>query len=237
MSSTNICYWCSNPANSDEHIPPKNLFPKGHRKNLITVRSCSNHNQNFSKIDERMRFHMTSMGGDSKIAKKYFENETIRGLRRNESRGLVIDIVTSKVISSDNKEMFRTKSDNWNSYFEKIIRGLYFYQFNRILTGKTHFFSNKIVMMSLSANAHFFYHTIEYKLKGEWINGNPDNKEIFDYKYYFSERDKQFIVIMQFYENHTVIGLSMPEGKNIDDYGLDIDKYNQIVEEIKKTNK
>jgi len=232
MSIKESCYWCSNPATGIEHIPPKGLFPKGHRKNLITVRSCNEHNQELSKIDERMRFYMTSMGGDSEIAKSHFENKAVRGLRRKESRGLAIDIVTSKFTTAEGNTLFKEDATNWDSYFEKIIRGLYFYHFKKNLDDRTHFFSNRISMLMLSANAHFYYHTIEHKLLKYWINGNAENKEIFDYKYYYSASENQFFIIMKFYENHEVIGISLPKGKNIDDFGLDIEEYKQLIEEI-----
>ena len=120
LNSGNKCYWCSEPSTGVEHIPPKGLFPKGHRKNLITVNSCTKHNQDFSKIDERMKIHMTSMGGESKLAKKFFETETIRGLRRIESRGLAIDIVKSKITTSDGTILMRVDADKFKVYFEKI---------------------------------------------------------------------------------------------------------------------
>ncbi|MFD2543765.1 hypothetical protein ACFSSB_15670 [Lacinutrix gracilariae] len=232
MNTKDICYWCSNPAIGDEHIPPKGLFPKGHRNNLITVRSCAKHNQDFSKIDERMRFYMTSMGGESEIAKNHFDNKTIRGLKRKESRGLAIDLVTSKFTTTEGDTFFRENATNWDSYFEKIIKGLYFYHFNKSLKDRTHFFSNKIRMLMLSANAHFYYHTIEHKLSQDWINGNPENKEIFDYKYYYSEHENQFLVIMTFYESHKVIGISLPNEKQIDHYSLNFEEYNKLREEI-----
>jgi len=87
----------------------------------------------------------------------------------------------------------------------------------------------------LSANAHFYYHTIEHKLLKYWINGNAENKEIFDYKYYYSDSENQFFTIMKFYENHEVIGISLPKGKSIDDFGLDIEEYKQLIEEINET--
>jgi hypothetical protein len=232
MSIKETCYWCLNPATGIEHIPPKGLFPKGHRNNLITVKSCNEHNQDFSKIDERMRFYMTSMGGESEIAKSHFDNKTIRGLKRKESRGLAIDLVTSKFTTTEGDTLFRENATNWDSYFEKIIRGLYFHHFNKNLKDRTHFFSNKIRMLMLSANAHFYYHTIEYKLSEYWINGNPENKEIFDYKYYYSESENQFLTIMTFYESHQVIGISLPNEKHIDDYSLDFEEYNKLREKI-----
>lgn len=50
-----ICYRCNNIATSVEHVPAKCFFPKEHRKNLITVPSCEQHNNETSKDDEYVR--------------------------------------------------------------------------------------------------------------------------------------------------------------------------------------
>ena len=65
----------------------------------------------------------------------------------------------------------------------------------------------------------------EKKYSDEWIVGNCKNKQVFDFKYFYCNDEKQFFVIMNFYENHKVIGISIPKGKNIEDYGVDIEKY------------
>lgn len=230
----NKCYWCNEFATGIEHVPPQNLFPKGYRNELITVKSCDLHNQDFSKIDERIRFHMTSMGGDSEIAKKHFDDKTIRGLLRQESKGLAIDLVQNRFTTTEGELRSRESAKVWDLYFEKIIRGLYFTCFGKSLNGNTHFFSNKIAMLSLSANVHFYYHLLEDKLLEFWIEGNPKNKLIFDYKYYYSESENQFFTIMKFYENHKVIGISFPANKKIDDYSLGFEEYKKGFKKMKR---
>ena len=74
ISKKKICYWCGNAASSNEHVPPQNLFPNGYRKDLITVGSCKKHNEEFSKLDERLRYQMTLMG-DEEIVRKHFETK------------------------------------------------------------------------------------------------------------------------------------------------------------------
>ena len=48
------CYWCGKQAVGFEHVPPQNLFPKEYRIELIKVPACKEHNQDLSKVDERM---------------------------------------------------------------------------------------------------------------------------------------------------------------------------------------
>lgn len=47
------CYFqnCPKEAKTKEHVPPKAFFPKDQRKNLITVRSCNDHNNQKSGND------------------------------------------------------------------------------------------------------------------------------------------------------------------------------------------
>jgi len=66
------CYYCGHPATSWEHVPPKCLFPerkdafgKDHRKNLITVPSCDEHNTAKSKEDEFLMACVTSIVGNN----------------------------------------------------------------------------------------------------------------------------------------------------------------------------
>ena len=228
----NKCYWCNAPATGIEHVPPRNLFPKGNRIELITFKSCDLHNQDFSKIDERIRFHMTSMSGESEIAKKHFDDKTIRGLSRPESKGLAINLIQNRFKTNEGEVLSRENAELWDLYFEKITRGLYFTCFKEPLNGKTHFFSNKIKMLNLSANAHFYYNLLEEKLSEFWIEGNPKNKKIFDYKYFFNEFENQFFVVMTFYEYHKVIGTSFPHNRKIDDYSLTYEEYLRALEEI-----
>jgi hypothetical protein len=46
------CYYCGNIANTREHAPPKIFFPNSLRDNLVTVPSCSLHNNAKSNSDE-----------------------------------------------------------------------------------------------------------------------------------------------------------------------------------------
>src|SRR5713226_181962 len=90
------CYMCEAIATSVEHVPPKCFFPKGYRANLITVPSCTAHNEQNSKDVEYVRNVISTQHGcTNKAAAKAFEtakrsfdksvklaNRTFRDLRR-----------------------------------------------------------------------------------------------------------------------------------------------------------
>lgn len=55
--ATTSCYHCAAEGAGREHVPPKCLFPKGNDwPGLMTVPSCTAHNNANSKADEYLRF-------------------------------------------------------------------------------------------------------------------------------------------------------------------------------------
>lgn len=223
-----ICYWCGKKATSVEHVPPKNLFPNDYKIDLLTVGACIDHNEKFSKLDERMRFHMTLMG-DPEIARNQFEKKVLKGLARGKSKGLMTDLFSNSFVGNNDKKWQRDDSNVFSLYFEKIIRGLFFYHYQAHVNGSTSYFSNKIQMIDMTADAHFYYYVLFKELNSRWINGNSKNKSIFDYKYFFSEEENRFFTLMTFYKEHEVLGVTLPPNKTIDDYGLDYEEYKRRI--------
>lgn len=222
----NNCYWCGQPATGHEHVPPKNLFPKGHRKDLLTVGACVKHNQDLSKIDERIRFHMTSVS-NNELARKHFQDKSLNILKRPESNKLAYSIVTNYFRNYNGKNIQRESQQTINLYFEKIIRGLFYYHYCIILDGSTSYFSNKLELINMTADAHFYYYSIANEFNDLWKQGDAKNKDVFDYKYYFSEKEKRFFLSMTFYKEHEVIGITLPPNKTINDYGLTFEEYQE----------
>ena len=221
----NQCYWCGEIATGTEHVPPQNLFPKGFRKELITVKSCRKHNEDLSKIDERMRINIIMLSHTSKVARKLFEEKILKGIKREKSAGLGISVANTILEKSEGGGYVKVKSEHLNIYIEKIVRGLFYHIYGNQLSGTAHHLWNNFNDLSLSANAHFYYFELEEKYAELWIDGNCMNKEVFDYKYHYCNKEKQFFVIMKLYETHRIIGISIPKGKNIENYGVNIEKY------------
>ena len=118
------CYWCGEPATSKEHVPPENIFPEEYRAKLLKVDSCKRHNEEFSKLDERMRYHMVLLGDDI-ITRKYFEGTVMRGLSRPQGAKLTSDLASNRFVHYG-RPMSSESSESWDLYFEKICRGIYF---------------------------------------------------------------------------------------------------------------
>ena len=135
------CVYCGKQGElTDDHIPPKNLFPEPRPSNLITVPSCSDCNVGASKDDEYFRL-VLSMRHDTgdHPAVKGVQPSVIRSLGREKAIGL-----RKAVFDSINLRNVRTKSgiclgqENFidvdlsrlDRVAARIARGLYFHEFN-----------------------------------------------------------------------------------------------------------
>jgi hypothetical protein len=214
-TANNICYWCGTPATSKEHVPPRNLFPKGKNKDLITVPSCTEHNQAFGKIDEKFRVYLQARETSSDALSE-FKTRTIRGLTRPESAGFVKGVAsgfTRVNLGRVQTIALKVNPSEQNLYFEKIIRGLYFHIYGHPTTGRVGSVSKDFLDLSfdykgLSETLIPYFNDPRIFKEGEVAN--PD---IFRFRYIeadFSNR-KAFAVALLFYQGVEVIGIITPD--------------------------
>src|SRR6266850_2946355 len=96
-----LCYCCEQLGTTDEHVPPKCLFPERKdlpagidlRRNLITVPSCPTHNLEKSGDDEYLMYVLTMNLPAEKIAEYHFSTKVLRGINR---RPLLINRILAK---------------------------------------------------------------------------------------------------------------------------------------------
>lgn len=209
------CYWCGGLATSREHVPSRNLFPQGKNKNLITVPSCSQHNEALTKFDEKFRIYLQARES-SPDALNEFKMTTFRGLSRPESQGLVRGLAKGAkrvIVQGQQTIALRVDPAEQNLYFEKIIRGLYFRLYRKPANGRVVSISKDFIVPG------FDYAELE-QIIGPYLNdpnitkeGKTDNPEIFRYKYARAEESgKEVIAIaMLFYNGVEVLGLITPQ--------------------------
>jgi hypothetical protein len=85
------CYACDAAPVSDEHAPPKCLFPESkdvddgtdYRRNLITVPSCETHNLRLSKDDEYFMVVCAVHFENNAVAVSHFGTKILRALKRS----------------------------------------------------------------------------------------------------------------------------------------------------------
>lgn len=221
---TGICYFCSAPATSDEHVPPKTLFPKqkdsldgkDYRKNLLTVRSCDLHNTNKSKEDEYLLYVLAMSSPSNRIGTKQFLTKVQRAINR---RPMLLDkmligyqLVICQNTSSGtlyNSIALKPDENRLNAVFECIARALYFIEkgapWNRNITVLTEF------MMSLDDKSKnerqsLYISEIESFLMEAPFKG--ENPEVFSYQ--FVERDGFGLMRLYFYEKLKVSATFIP---------------------------
>lgn len=112
-----ICYYCENPATSKEHVPPKVIFPKDKRKQLIKVPSCDLHNMEKSNDDTYFWYLLTGVISSEKMCYE----KIIRATQRKPmlAQSILRDVGLDRSYIVDHKR--------FDNSLESIVRGLHFY--------------------------------------------------------------------------------------------------------------
>lgn len=141
-----ICYMCSKEGDTDEHVPPKCLFPEQKdlpqgmdlRKELITVPACEDHNSKKSKDDEYILYCLVVNLPANPIAENHFLSKIMRAIDRNPSliNRIVENHVPVLVNDTEKEEWFETAAvsidiDRFYYALECMARALFFHYYKR----------------------------------------------------------------------------------------------------------
>ena len=145
------CYYCGQQATSDEHVPPKTIFPKlgdspdgrDYRRGLLTVRSCDTHNTEKSKEDEYLLYVLAMSLPANEVAKSQFLTKVRRAIERRPKLLDRLLFKTQEVVVHD------TASNKWHKtlaiqpeehrligIFTCIAKALYFHEKGSVWPGK-----------------------------------------------------------------------------------------------------
>lgn len=206
MASSGICYWCGAPATSVEHVPPQGFYAKNGRGDLITVPSCKAHNEDLHQIDERFRALILG-GSATPKAIEIFSDAPKRGLLRPERAGLLRDLKrNSEPFILDGKLTTRIAItyEQYAVFFEKIVRGLYFFHFGQPFAGSLVCVCSHIRPDIPSPELPSMVELISNFRKNEhrFIEGKKTDDAVFSYKYQRStdERGTEFELVAKFYD-------------------------------------
>lgn len=210
MRRSRTCYWCGDPATSDDHVPPENLFPKDRKKNLITVPSCRRHNEDLSKEDEIFRFYLQAVS-ESPHSLRLFEDKTLRSITRPGAEKLAAKIFAeSRPVQVGGKETRALKVDSkrQNLYFEKIIRGLFFHIFGRTIQSQVVTISRHFIVQDLNYDQVESY-ILKYLSHPDAKEGQVGQPEIFSYRYFHDLKPdgEAFLVRLTFYGHVNFLGM------------------------------
>jgi hypothetical protein len=131
-----LCYSCGEPVttNTSDHIPPKTLFPKRIKANLITVPSCYECNQRMSLDDQYFATVLTARRNDNPTQCVVWEQKVLPQLQDEDFAGLRSMLVarTRSIWLPEGDSFVQTgilnlNMERINGVLRKIVRGLYYH--------------------------------------------------------------------------------------------------------------
>jgi hypothetical protein len=185
------CYYCDNEGITDEHLPPKCIFPKGNNYQLITVKSCKQHNNEKSGDDEYFRNIISMMIDTNEYGIKHFSSKTIRSLIRNRNSDCNI-LKKSIPILLNGEKTYATEIDSnrFHKYISKMASGFYFYHFDMTYNNDWDIFiQTKLINTESVYDMAYFKILNDYaKFQDAFVQQITHNIEIFKY-YIFKFKD------------------------------------------------
>lgn len=216
------CYMCENEATSDEHAPPKCLFPRQRdlpdgidlRQNLITVPSCDAHNQETSVDDEYLLYTLVINIVSNDIAQNHFFGAILRGIQRNPAlieryTNTAVPVITEDTLTGEVASSFavQIEYDRFKNSIDKLVRAIHFNHFGEKLLSE---FSIQPEFMLLSMNPE---HREQNDRIQELARASDiafqdsefmgDNPEVFKYQVLTDDQGRRFMRLY-FYENAKV---------------------------------
>jgi len=205
MKPDQICYLCGKKnATTRDHIPPSCLFIKPKPSDLITVPSCKDCNQYFSKDDEYFRALLVSLEiNKSSAAEKIFEEKVIpafdkssRFLDRFLSQTKEAEIYSEGGIYLKDGVVIGYEVPRIENVLNKITKGIYYKEKGEIL-------SSEYTVMSFPIDYQFPKEVIDY------MNDIPiryvGDGRIFAYRVCGMKDDNNIIYCFMFFYNSILV--------------------------------
>jgi len=204
------CYMCNNESVSVEHVPPECFFPVGHKLNLITVPSCSDHNLRKSKDDEYVRSIIAPALGNNKFGLQMTATKVDRSFTH--SRGLLAAVFqgvrVSKLPDGGETGGVTVDLDRWDNFFRHFANALYWHDF-RIMHTQSWEIVNPNLRVAEPGKPDPYDEVNKILLSFSFQQVQTSNLEIFQY-FFFRHSDESYAYKFQFYEGFTVCALSKP---------------------------
>lgn len=230
------CYFpgCNSHASTKEHIPPKSFFPDSKKTNLMTVKSCKEHNNEKTKDDIYVLANicLNSINNDKNDAFEVFES-TVKPQLLHNNEALMKKVLRKLSKTDDGMNRFEVDSARLNSFFECLTFGVLKKKFKKKLDISNYKMSHIYLNLEerdsdgnvsqFHTNMKDFWRknllnspeitkSIEFKVQ----NKKGYSTEIYSVRFMgadftFLEDDEEFnasaTVIHNFYENFVVISL------------------------------
>jgi hypothetical protein len=217
------CYMCSANAVSDEHVPPKCIFPEkkdlmdglDYRKNLITVPSCVDHNLRKSGDDEYLLYILVGNFEVNSTGLRQWATKLKRSMDKTPSKKGIFHNMKTILYRGFITGAYEVDFDRIYTEFEFISRGIYFNHFKQqwlydiqltlplaAPVGNSDTKKYNQTVRTINAFAKDFL--IDEKKFG-------DNPEVFYYQCKTNPDQPGFVLRMVFYGGIEVVALSNPQ--------------------------
>jgi hypothetical protein len=153
------CYYqgCIEQGITREHIPPKAFFPKGEKDQLLTVKSCAEHNNAKSKDDLYLLAQICMNASPSNRAGEIFRKKVKTQLEFNNG-ALRKRIMGGAVPQGDGTVKYPVDMERFNSFFTALSCGVIFKSCGSSLPQRytiSHVFCSLIDEQQDSISRHF----------------------------------------------------------------------------------
>lgn len=138
------CYMCGAMATSEEHVPPKCIFPEKKdlpdgvdlRKQLLNVPACDAHNSKKSQDDEYFLYVLGSSFQINKVGRNQYLSKIRRAIKRNPSllkkfAMTAIPVMVTDPLTNSTEKSVAHKLDEgrFNLIIDRLSRAIYYHHF------------------------------------------------------------------------------------------------------------
>lgn len=198
---------CGGPATGVEHVPAKCFFPKGQRQNLITVPSCTLHNNATSKDDEYVRGVIVSASGNNKLAIDHWRGDVRKSYIHSPKLFL-------KTFKDRRGNAFFHDRERIDGVMVKIANALYFHIYKKVWDSSPAPFYKQFYFDDDKTDIEVRFPN--YKTIPEYNVYEGENQSVF--KYYYLEGNmngrQNCLFKMVFYEGFEVLIMPVKDSSN-----------------------
>ncbi len=213
------CYACDEAATTEEHVPPKVIFPERKdlrevgsvvedlRVGLITVPACQSHNNAFSKDDEYTAFAIAMNMGNHPVAVHQWHTKVRRALKRN-PRLRNLFTRNTKEVRRDGRMLFAVEIDRTRvaSVMKRAARGLLFHHgYGRLDIELQCHFPSMVFPDGSNADEAVLGVLCQQLNHLAWQGANPQA-----FRYQIHKPEARYLIRLQFYEGFEAIVTSTP---------------------------
>lgn len=205
---------CDEDGITREHVPPFSFFPKGHRRNLLTVPSCPEHNHSNSLDVEYSRNLIVSQLSTNALARSWFQCPVLRSYKRSPGlRNQTFEKITPIIVDGRETVIVECDMPRFKSIIEAIAYACYFKDFGERYVGKWVIFSPSMVATEILLRG---LSDPNESLRA-WLRALPftdiptSNPEVFKYGVHIeNEPDGVYSYRFEFYEGFVVHAIREP---------------------------